>query len=159
MVDRIPGYTRKLLVGIAELLDGEGIAKWRDPDGPSPLYLADEFGIVLQKPLPAFPARVISISFYMPEDSVQSDVATTRVQIKGRVGKNPLDALDAIDAIRDVLHRAQHHPFGEVVITGVRRESAGPLGPDANGMAEFSTNYRFTGLRWLHPVKTLPTGE
>jgi len=140
-------YTSTLLLGLAQHLSEHSIGTYQ-ADG----YSDDTpFGIVFQT-MPEHPARCIVLSFADTEDRPDVNLSSTFVQVRLRCGDNPLEGLDLIDRIRDLLHRAQHLTFGNVAVTNIVRTSSGPLGLTANNQHEFVSTFRVTGSRWIHPA-------
>ena len=136
------GWTNRLLVGLAELLDASGVARWQDAgayvlDGAPPIFL---------RALGDQPDTAIALAAYGDpdgEDASLSDVVQA-VQIRTRAAA-PDEVDDLADAIWDELHGAEMLRLGtgaaQVATTLIRRRSTGALGIDAAGRYERVDNY------------------
>lgn len=152
MTDHISAYTRQVLVGLAQLLADNDIGVYK-PAG----YATSDVGIVFGA-WPKTPATAIKLNAY--DEVIRAGMVTDLyVQVATRVSKSYLDALDATDQLRDLLHRRSHFPLGDVTIGLCVRTSLMDLGRDTtNDLYEHTSNFRLTGLRWLQPIHT-PQGD
>lgn len=129
------GHTSQLLTGLAELMETAGLGVYR-PDGA----VADgETGIFLHR-LPEAPDKAYALTPYPVEDTGQTDV-TDGVQIRMRAGPDPTEVLDMADAVRDLLHMREATLLGTVRISLIWRQSQAPMGQDARGREELTSNY------------------
>jgi hypothetical protein len=129
------GHTSSILTGLAELLDSAGLGVYR-PDG---VYADDEVGIFLHR-LPEAPDKAYAITPYPVEDTGLTDV-TDGIQIRMRAGPDPREVLDMADAVRDLLHMRENTLAGGVRLALIWRQSQAPMGQDAHGREELTSNY------------------
>ncbi|WP_369377661.1 minor capsid protein [Streptomyces sp. cg36] len=129
-------YTVDLLDGLALLLAEHGLGVYR-PDG---VYAPGETAITIAATPPA-PDRVICLSAYPVTESPVLTDTTTGVQVRTRTSSDPreVDALD--DQVHALLHGSGPHTFGAVPVQLVYRVSAAPIGADASGRWERTSNY------------------
>ncbi|MFF4738780.1 minor capsid protein [Streptomyces sp. NPDC001262] len=138
-------YTVDLLDGLARLLHEEGVGTYR-PEGT---YTSGETAITIAT-MPPAPDRCICLSAYPVVDSPVLTDTTTGVQVRTRAGPDPreVDRLD--DAVHDVLHGSGPHQLGGVRVQLITRTSAAPIGADASGRMERTSNYYARAHR-AHP--------
>ncbi|MFI1182612.1 minor capsid protein [Streptomyces sp. NPDC020799] len=138
-------YTSDLLDGLARLLHEHGVGTYR-PEGT---YAPGETTIAIATTPPA-PDRIICLAAYPVTDSAVLTDTTTGVQVRTRAGADPreVDGLD--DAVFDVLHGSGPHLFGSVRVQLVYRVSAAPIGADASGRMERTSNFYVRAHR-AHP--------
>ncbi|GAA3455876.1 hypothetical protein GCM10018962_77100 [Dactylosporangium matsuzakiense] len=134
-----PGFTTKLLTGVAELLAAAGVGAWR-PDG-SP-YAAGETAIVLGG-MPPDPARVVLLGAYPVVDDVAQPESTIGVQLRTRAGADPRDVQDLDDAAFDALQGLSQQLVGGVWVVQMYRRSSAALGQarDVTDRWERTSNY------------------
>lgn len=143
------GWTTRLLVGIAGLLDAAGIVRWQPegaytPAGLPPLFL---------RALGDAPDVAVALAAYgdpETEDAGLSDVVQT-VQIRTRGDRDPVTADNLADQIWHEIHGAQQLRFGAapdvIAVSLIRRRSSAVLGADAQGRYERVDNYYVTAAR------------
>lgn len=129
------GHTSQLLTGLAELMESAGLGVYR-PDG---VITDGETGIFLHR-LPEAPDRAYALTPYPVEDTGLTDVIDG-VQIRMRAGPNPVEVLNMADAVRDLLHMRENTVFGAVRVSLIWRQSQAPMGQDAHGREELTSNY------------------
>lgn len=135
------GYTSDLVLGLAELLDAEGVGVYRE-DTP---YGPDDTAIV-QRSMPDAPDRAVCLTPYPVDDDVTTD-AVTGVQVRYRAGVDPNDVLDLGDAILAVLHNRRGYQLRSVRVAVSWRQSEALLGQDAHGRDERTSNFYFQTTR------------
>lgn len=149
MVAQITDYTRQVLDGLAQLIADAGLAVYH----PGTAYAGSEIGIYFGA-WPATSTRGVKLNAYQAVDRVTSP-AEQYVQVATRVSTSYLGALDALDAVRDLLHRRAHFDLGQVRIALCVRTSTADLGLDQTSrLYEHTTNLRLTGIRWINPITT-----
>jgi hypothetical protein len=128
-----------LLLGIAALLDGQGVGTFR---GDGSAYAAGETAIVFGE-LPTGPDRAIGLALYNGgADDVAQNVSRPRLQLMFRGAPGlPLDAGDIASAAFLVLHGAEHRDYGTAHLIQALRQSTVPLGVDDNRRTMRSDNY------------------
>lgn len=137
------GWTSRLLTGLAELLDAEGIGDWN----PSGLYTAGQTGILIRA-IPPAPDRIITLAAY-PAGANLPGLADHQVaiQIRPRAGQDPRDCDDLADAVHDLLDGAEGLTLGGIAVVQAWRQSYTSLGDDANGRWQRSENYYLDAMR------------
>jgi len=124
------GWTTDLLTGLAEHLAAHGAGTWR-PDGTP--YSPAETAIVLGA-MPPAPDRVIALRTYTvdwsgfgeADDDGRIDV-TTGLQVRTRGGRDPREALDLADAVRDAIDGLAAVRLGAVWVSQIVRRSGEEL--------------------------------
>lgn len=129
-----------LLLGIAALLDGQGVGTYR---GDGSAYAAGETAIVFGE-LPTSPDRAVGLALYNGgADDVAQNVSHPRLQLMFRgVRGNPLDAGDLATAAFLVLHAAEHRDYGTAHLIQALRVTTVPLGVDENRRHQRADNYQ-----------------
>lgn len=132
------GFTTTLLTGLAQRLDADPDVDvvWR----PTGVYQAGEAGVFIRA-VPPSPDRVVVLSAYAVTDNAGLANDITGVQVRCRGTRDPRVADDLADAIFDALHGAEHLTLGGIAVPKVWRNSHAPIGVDANGRHETSSNY------------------
>ncbi|MFD6416006.1 minor capsid protein [Streptomyces sp. NPDC060194] len=128
-------HTPDLVVGIAELLDTEGIGVY-DPDQPLPLGAT----AIVIGPVPPEPAAVIGLTPYPVADD-DTDQAITGVQARFRADAGTLAVLTLADEVFRVLHARRHYVAGGVSVALSWRNSQAWIGQDTRGRQELTANY------------------
>ncbi|GAA0371781.1 minor capsid protein [Streptomyces blastmyceticus] len=138
-------YTSDLLDGLARLLHEHGVGTYR-PEGT---YAPGETAITIATTPPA-PDRVICLAAYPVTDSSALTDTTTGVQIRTRAGADPreVDTLD--DLVFSILQGAGPFLFGSVRVQLISRASGAPIGADASGRMERTSNFYVRAHR-AHP--------
>jgi hypothetical protein len=135
-------YTVDLLDGLARLLAEQGLGTFR-PDG---LYAPDETAITIAATPPA-PDRVICLSAYPVTESSRLTDTTTGIQVRTRAGSDPREADALDDEVFALLHGAGPFTWGAVPVQLLYRVSGAPIGADASGRWERTSNYHARGHR------------
>lgn len=131
------GWTGRLLVGVAELLAGEGVGTW----STTAAYAAGQTGIVL-KAYPPAPDRVVVLTPYPVTDHQVLADSVTGLQIRTRgLATNPTDVDDLADAVFEALHGLTGVDIGGVQVAEMHRQSYAQLGRDQQDRFERSDNY------------------
>lgn len=143
-------WTVGLLEGVAQLLHDAGVGTWRGDDS---VYLDTETGIYITK-APPEPDRAISIGSYQPDDyNDGGSGARPAIQIICRAGRgNTTNVIALDDQVFTALDGIKNRVVGGVHIARMWRQSGAPIGPDAGGRDEISSNFyalaaRHTPLR------------
>jgi hypothetical protein len=146
-----PEIITALMLGVAEDLAGTGLVRYVPPGAGE--YETDEGGVfppaVQFQQMLAEPSRSLSIAFYDISSPADTTATAVSLQLRIRLGWEPLEGIDLLTALSRRLHRRQHAQLGSVHASFIRRLSAGPIGTDEQGRPEFSSNYRFTGLNFI----------
>lgn len=123
------GFTTDLLTGLAVELQAAGIGSW-DEAG---IYADSETGIVLGN-VPQSPPRIITLSAYGVSDHPTLSDSVVGVQVRCRwEGEDPRPVDDLADRVYNHLHgKVAMELTTGVVIIQCLRQSASPLGQDAN---------------------------
>lgn len=136
------GWSSRLIAGLGQHLDDNGIGVWRD----SGLYTADEVGIT-DRAIPATPDQIITLALYPVTDVPGLADTTVGLQVRVRGTEDPRTAADLGDAIYELWHGATHLYLGEIRIVQIHRQSHAPLGADGNRRWEFAHNYYVDAMR------------
>lgn len=148
-MDNPSRYLRLITTGTAQLLADAGCGVY----SPDSVYQATDRAIVLAEyDFDGAPAEQIIVTVYAetPGDLALNEV---RVQVRSRVTRDPLEALDVVDRIRDALHDKAHVVFPDagtfgVHVDRVRQLSHAYLGVNQHGQHEHTQNFRLTGNRY-----------
>lgn len=138
------GWTSKVLVGLAVILDTANVGDWN----PTGAYTANQTGILLRA-VPPDPDRIITLAAYPVGTDLQGMADhTLGVQIRVRgLPDNPRDCDDLADSIFDELDSTGRATWGDVPVVQAWRQSYTSLGQDANGRWERSENYYVQAMR------------
>ncbi len=143
------GWTDDLLVGLAQLLEDGGVGAWQTAgaypaDAQTIIKVSDLGG---DAPASQVQQNIVSLTPYpVADDPTLSDsVQGVQVRLRGSRDSRSVDDLD--DLVFDLLQG-----LGPVTLHGVRvslvvRRGGAPLGPDANGRHQRSSNYHLTAHR------------
>ncbi|TDD90774.1 minor capsid protein [Actinomadura rubrisoli] len=143
------GWTRNLLVGLAEKLDERGLARWQ-PTGAYPL---DGLPPIFLRTLGDLPDTALALVAYGdPETEGAGGLADVVQAVQMRTRAPAPDAVDDLaDAIWDELHGAEMLRLGtgpaQIATTLIYRRSSAPLGQDEQGRYERTDNYYVTAAR------------
>lgn len=143
------GSTSDLLVGLAQLLEDGGVGAWQQ-DGT---YPADALTIIKisdlggDAPAGTTQQNIVSLTPYPVSDDPTLSESVQGVQVRLRGSRDPRSVDDLDDLVFDLLQG-----LGPVTLNGVRvelavRRGGTPLGPDANGRHQRSSNYHLTVFR------------
>lgn len=131
-----------LLVGLAELLDAEGIGAYRPgsvlPDGAT--------GIVLGK-MPEAPDRALCLTPYPVADDDSTD-SVTGIQARMRAGTDPSAVVQLANDVFSALHNRQTYELRGVRVEISWRNSQAWIGQDGRGRMELTSNYYFRTVRF-----------
>lgn len=128
--------TRDLTVGLAELLDAEGVGTWNEAGmfGPS------DTAITVMATPPS-PDRLVTLTPYTVASEVRGHrVQGMQVRFRGAPGE-PLAAEDLADAVYQVLNGRERLDLGGVQVHLVYQQSHSPNGIDGDHRAESLSNY------------------
>lgn len=136
-------WLEELLYGLAELLADAGVGVWR-PDGPA--YTAGEVGILLEDLLEDPDELVVLNSYDLDRAAfgipAEVPVDAVAIQIRTRTAPGIAGSRRLDDAVYDLLEGAERLDLGNgVVLCNVYRNSAGPLGRDAQDRRERVSNF------------------
>ena len=139
------GYNSKLLTGLAQLLETEGLGVF----ATSGTYDAGEWGIFLGL-TPDQPDQAITLMSYPVEDT---DLVTviTGVQFRFRGTRDPRIVENQSDAVYDLLHNRSHFVVNGIHIELSWRQSGAWMGQDANQRVERVENF------YLHADRSAPS--
>jgi len=118
---------RDIVVGVAQLIDGAGLAKFN----PSGMYADSDTGIIF-KVVPAKPDRVVILTAVPMSDDISMPLGQVMLQVRTRgLPNNPLDVDDLGDSIFDLLQGRTGDVFGDTTVIQMRRTTSIPNGQDA----------------------------
>jgi hypothetical protein len=137
------GYTSDLILGLADLLDSEGVGTYSETTPPAP---GDT--LIVLRSMPDAPDRAICLTPYQVDDDVTTDTVTG-VQIRCRAGADPVDVLDLGDQVLALLHNRRGYQLRSVRVAVSWRQSEVLLGQDAHGRDERTSNFYFQTTRAL----------
>lgn len=131
------GWTRDLLVGLAQDIAAAGVGVYRPAGGYVPSDTAVVFG-----DLPTAPDRCIGLTAYASLDEVAVNLSSVRVQfyLRGAAG-NSMDVVDLNDDLFAALQGLGGRQYGAAYLVDARRVSAVPMGVDGSRRSEISANY------------------
>lgn len=136
------GWTSRLLVGLAELLDTNSVGTWN----PTGVYAAGETGILIRAILPE-PDRIITLAPYIVASPPGLADYTLGLQVRIRGTTDPRICDDIGDLVFDLLDSASNLTLGGIPVVQVYRQSFASLGQDSNSRWEASHNYYFEAMR------------
>lgn len=138
-------WTTGLLAGVAQLLHDAGAGVWR---GDGTAYTATETGIYITQ-APPEPDTAIVLAAYPADDTDDGGSGVLQaIQAITRAGTTDTTAVIALDdAVTDALHGITNRAVGGVHITRMWRQSGAPIGPDAAGRHQISSNYYANAAR------------
>lgn len=138
--------TRDLLTGLAETIDGSGIAKYR----PAGAYQPGETAVVFRS-APQTPDRVITMTCVPMSDAAMTPMGRWMVQFYFRgLMNDPLDVEDLGDAVFDLMQGATSMQMGSINIIQCLRQGSVGNGQD--------TQKRWTRIdRYMIDLDTAPT--
>lgn len=136
-----------LLDGLAQLLARNDMGIY-NADGE---FAIDERGITIAA-FPDSPREVVALTLYSPEFTSTSPTATRRlsaasVQIKYRLGRDPLEGIAYLDGLTSIIHR-KRIDLGPFTASG-RFLSFQQLGMNNAHAWTFTSNWRFESLQAL----------
>ncbi|MFI6182532.1 minor capsid protein [Nonomuraea sp. NPDC051191] len=141
-----PGFSRKLLTGLAQLLAAGGVGDW-DPDG---VYTSAQTALTIGG-LPPSPDGAIALAMYGTGTSLDDPVnADTVVQVQARMrgGADPRLVDDLADGVYDQVHGlADTRLVTGVFVLLAQRRIVAPLGRDDSGRWERADSYELT-VHW-----------
>jgi hypothetical protein len=135
----------EIVDGLAKLLDAAEVATYR-PDG---VYETGETAIT-DTVMPDSPDRAVVLTAYDTANSQNLTDTTVFVQARTRAGPDPREVAALDDALFEVLHNSGPFLFGTARVVLITRQSAAPLGADALGRFERTSNYTVRAHR-PHP--------
>ncbi|AVH58381.1 MULTISPECIES: minor capsid protein [Streptomyces] len=128
--------------GLARLLDTAGVATYR-PDG---IYAPTDTAIT-DTVMPDSPDRAVVLTAYDTADDPALTDCTVFVQVRTRAGTDPRAVADLDEAAFGVLHGLRNQQFGTAHVQLIKRENTAPMGADANGRHERTSNYTLRAQR------------
>ncbi|MFD5002224.1 minor capsid protein [Streptomyces mutabilis] len=134
-------HDANLFVGVAELLDTEGIGTY----APDTVLPADVTGIVLGKS-PDGPDRVLGLTPYPVTDDDSTD-SVTGIQARMRWGTDATGLVSLADAVFNVLHNRRDYRLRGVWVEISWRNSQAWIGQDTRGRMELVANYYLRTVR------------
>lgn len=142
------GWTNRLLVGLAELLDERGVARWQ----PTGAYAAAGAPPVFLRALGDKPDAAVALAAYGDPDYEDAGLSDVIQGVQIRTRANTPDAVDDLaDAIWEEIHGAEMLRLGTapnvIATTLIRRRSTAALGRDAAGRFERADNYYVNASR------------
>lgn len=142
------GWTHDLLVGLAQLLEDNGLGRYIDEEDDS-VFVSDDTAIVL-KEMPPSPDRAIVLNTYSPVDDPVLGMGTVMVQFRFRGARNLVTDSDTLaDAVFDLLQGSRYLNLipGTPPISRAKRQTSLDLGADGNNRWERTDNYELFGAR------------
>jgi hypothetical protein len=138
----VSAFLVDLVDGIASLLDEQGVAKYR----PTGIYTSSETGIT-DTVMPDGPDRAIVLTAYDSADDPGLTDCTVFLQVRTRAGTDPRTAAALDEDVFTVLHGLTDQQFGTAAARLIRRENTAPMGADAVGRHERTSNYTIRAQR------------
>lgn len=141
------GWTKNLLVGLAEWLAAGNVGTWPGLGGT--YDPAATVPVISVRALPDRPDRAIAITLYSVADGDDAGLADvlTALQVRARGTTDPTVVDDVADAVFDRIHGLSMVTLGGVHVTLIRRQSGALLGPDESGRWERTDNYYLHAAR------------
>lgn len=139
------GYNSKLMTGLAQLIEAEGLAVFATAGVYSPDSWALFIGLT-----PDQPDRAVTIMSYPVEDTDLA-VVITGVQFRLRAGRDPREVENMSDALYDLFHNRSHFVANGIHIELSWRQSGAWMGQDANQRVERVENF------YLHADRSAPS--
>jgi hypothetical protein len=131
-----------LVDGIARLLDTAGVATYR----PTGIYTATETAIT-DTVMPDSPDRAVVLTAYDTADDPALTDCTVFLQVRTRARQDPREAAALDEAVFAALHGLRNQQFGAAHVQLIKRENTAPIGVDANGRHERTSNYTLRAQR------------
>lgn len=125
-----------LVDGLARTLADAGVATYR----PTGVYTPSETAIT-DTVMPDSPDRVVVLTAYGSSDDPALTDCTVSVQVRTRAGQDPRQVAALDDAVFNVLHALADQQFGSARVAFMRRDNSAPMGRDASGRHERTSNY------------------
>jgi hypothetical protein len=135
-------FLRDLVDGLARTLAAAGVATYR----PSGAYTAGETAIT-DTVLPDKPDRAVVLTAYDTTDDPALTDCTLAVQVRTRAGLDPRECADLDEAVFAVLHGLRDQTYGTAALRFMKRDNTAPMGRDANGRHERTSNYTIRAQR------------
>lgn len=129
------GYNTRLMTGIGQLLDAEGLAAFTT----SGTYPEDDWAVFIGL-TPDKPDKAITLMAYPVEDTDLTSVITG-VQIRFRGQRDPREVENTADAVYDLLHNREHWVCNGVPVNLSWRQSGTWMGQDPNQRIERVENF------------------
>ncbi len=139
------GYNSKLMTGLAQLIEDEGLGTF----ATSGTYPPDVWGLFIGL-TPDQPDRACSLMSY-PVADTDLTVVITGVQFRLRGTRDPREVENMSDALYDLLHNRSHYVVNGIHIELSWRQSGAWMGQDANQRVERVENF------YLHADRSAPS--
>ncbi|MEU9141709.1 minor capsid protein [Streptomyces sp. NPDC048404] len=131
-----------LVDGLARLLDEQDVATYR----PTGIYTSGETAIT-DTVMPDSPDRAIVLTAYDSADDPALTDCTVFLQVRTRAGPDPRTVAALDEDVFTVLHGLTDQRFGTAAVRLIRRENTAPMGADAVGRHERTSNYTIRAQR------------
>lgn len=131
-----------LVDGLARLLDTEHVATYR----PTGIYTSTETAIT-DTAMPDRPDRAVVLTAYDTADDPRLTDCTVFVQVRTRAGTDPRDVAALDEDVFRVLHGLRDRRYGTARLALMKRENSAPMGADATGRYERTSNYTVRAQR------------
>ncbi|MEU0033169.1 minor capsid protein [Streptomyces sp. NPDC006333] len=131
-----------LVDGLARLLDAEGVAIYR----PTGIYASTETAIT-DTAMPDRPDRAVVLTAYDTADDPALTDCSVFVQVRTRAGTDPREVAALDEAAFLVLHGLRDQQYGTARLGLMRRDNSAPMGADAAGRFERTSNYTVRAQR------------
>lgn len=128
--------------GIARLLAAQSVGTYR----PTGIYTSSETAIT-DTAMPDSPDRAIVLTAYDTADAADLTDCTVFLQVRTRASTDPRQVADLDEAVFGVLHGLRDQQFGTAAVRLIKRENTAPLGADATGRHERTSNYTLRAQR------------
>lgn len=128
--------------GLAALLDEQDVGTYR----PTGIYTSGETAIT-DTVMPDSPDRAIVLTAYDSADSPELTDCTVFLQARTRASADPRDAAALDEDVFRVLHGLRDRVFGTAAVRLIKRENTAPMGADAVGRHERTSNYTIRAQR------------
>lgn len=139
------GYNSKLMTGLAQLIQDEGLATF----ATTGTYPPEAWGLFIGL-TPDQPDRACALMSYPVEDTDLA-VVITGVQFRLRGSRDPREVENMSDALYDLFHNRSHYVVNGIHIELSWRQSGAWMGQDANQRVERVENF------YLHADRSAPS--
>jgi hypothetical protein len=129
------GYNTRLMTGVGQLLDDEGIGVF----ATTGTYAADAWAVFIGL-TPDQPDRAITLMTYPVEDTDLTSMITG-LQIRFRGLRDPREVENTSDAVYNLLHMREHYRLNDVPVNLSWRQSGAWMGQDQNQRIERVENF------------------
>jgi hypothetical protein len=138
----VSAFLVDLVDGLARLLDEQDVATYR----PTGIYTSGETAIT-DTVMPDSPDRAIVLTAYDSADDPALTDCTVALQVRTRASTDPRTVATLDEDVFTALHGLTDQQFGTAAVRLIRRENTAPMGADAVGRHERTSNYTIRAQR------------